>query len=108
MFRQISRENRNAHFYSITFFFRKSDVQDINLLNIVEPGRPQMAIWRTRTTSRLPKAIHKPSECKIRIAFPLQQWLHESASMLCYTQIAFLVQIPLFLCYITIHLAYNE
>jgi hypothetical protein len=67
-----------------------------------------MTIWRTRTNSRLPKAINKPLECIILIAFPLQQWLHESASMLCYTQIASLVQIPLFLSYINIHIAYNE
>jgi hypothetical protein len=67
-----------------------------------------MTIWRTCTACWLPKAINKPCECIILIAFPLQQLLHESASMLCYTQIAALVLMPLLFSCITIHLAYNE
>jgi hypothetical protein len=39
----------------------------------------------------IPKATNTYSEYVIHIAFPLQQWLHERASMLCYTCIARLV-----------------
>ena len=51
--------------------------------NIVEPGWPQMIIqygacWRATNTH---------SEYVILIAFPLQQWFHERASMLRYTYI---------------------
>ena len=38
-----------------------------------------------------PKATNTHSEYVILIAFPLQQWLHERASMLRYTCIACLV-----------------
>jgi hypothetical protein len=65
--------------------------------NIVEPDGPQMTIWRTHLTCWLPKATNTHSEYVILIVFPLQQWLHESASMLCYTYSARLVtEYPLF------------
>jgi hypothetical protein len=44
------------------------------------------------------------TSCVILLAFPLQQWLHENASMLCYTYIAFLV-IPLNYVIITVMLS---
>ena len=50
--------------------------------NIVERGRPQMTIWRMRI------ACWKPKACVIFIAFPLQQWIHERVSLLCYTYVA--------------------
>jgi hypothetical protein len=37
-----SRENRNTHFMFNNFFFKRSVYE----INIVEPDRPQMAIWR--------------------------------------------------------------
>jgi hypothetical protein len=52
-------------------------------MNIVEPGRPQMTIWRMRIAWWIPKVTNTHSGCAIRIAFPLQQ-LHELASMLRY------------------------
>jgi len=42
--------------------------------NVVEPDR-QIACWTT-------KARKMPSEFVIRIAFPVQQWLHERVSLL--------------------------
>jgi len=42
------------------------------------------ACWITKTTNRR-------LEYAILIVFPLQQWLHESASMLCYMYFACLV-----------------
>jgi hypothetical protein len=50
--------------------------------NMVEPDRPQMTIWRMRMARWIPKATNTHSEYVILIAFPLQQWLHERASML--------------------------
>ena len=44
-------------------------------------GRMHIACWMT-------KATNTHSEYVILIAFPLQQWLHERASMLRYTYIA--------------------
>jgi hypothetical protein len=56
--------------------------------NVVQSGRPQMTIWRMRIACWKPKATNSHSEYVILTAFPLQQWLHESASMLRYTYIA--------------------
>jgi hypothetical protein len=107
MFRQICRENRNARFVFNNFFSRKSAVYEIMSINIVQPGRPQMTIWRTRIACWIPKATNKPSECTITYCISLQQRLHESASMLRDKQIASLVQIPLFSSHSTDHLTYN-
>ena len=54
----------------------------------VEPGRPQMTLWRMRITCCIPKATNTLSESVILIDFPLPQWLHVRASVLCYTCIA--------------------
>jgi len=40
------------------FFFRKSCRLWNNVENIVEPGRPQMTIWRIRIACWIPKATH--------------------------------------------------
>jgi len=65
--------------------------------NIVEPGRPQVTIWRMRIACGIPKAKNTLSEYVILIAFTLQQWMHErSSSMLRYTYFACLVS-PVFL-----------
>jgi hypothetical protein len=63
--------------------------------NIVEPGRPQVTIWRMRIACGIPMAINKLSEYVILIAFILQQWMHERSSVLRYTCIACLVS-PVF------------
>jgi hypothetical protein len=56
--------------------------------NMVEPDRPQM---KTRIAYWIPKATNTHSEYVLLIAFSLQQWLHERASVLRYTYIASLV-----------------
>jgi len=53
--------------------------------NIVERGRPQMAIWRIRFACWIPKATNTHLQYVIFTAFPLLQWLHERASTLRYT-----------------------
>ena len=50
-----------------------------------------MAIWRMRVACWIPKATITHWEYVIIVTFPLQQWLHERASMLRYTNIACLV-----------------
>jgi hypothetical protein len=40
----------------------------------------------------IPKSKNTESEYVIIIAFPLEQWLHERSSVLCYTYIACLVK----------------
>jgi hypothetical protein len=50
--------------------------------DIVEPDRTQMIIWRKGISCWIPKATETLSEYETRIPLPLQQWLHESASML--------------------------
>ena len=57
--------------------------------NIVEPGRPQMTIWRLRIACWMPKAKNKHPEYGIIIDFLLQQWLQESTSMLRYTTLLY-------------------
>jgi len=42
----------------------------------VEPGKPQMTIWRMRITCSIPKSTNKHSEHEILIDFQLQQWLY--------------------------------
>ena len=60
-------------------------VYEIMWKNTVEWGRPQMTIWRTRIACWIPKATDTHTDCVILVAFLLQQWLHEHASMLRYT-----------------------
>jgi len=55
------------------------------------PGRPQMKIWRMRIACWRPKVTDAHAEYVKLIAFPLQQWLHERASMLRCTYIACVV-----------------
>jgi hypothetical protein len=50
-----------------------------------------MIIWRVRIACWIPKVTYRLSEYVILIAFPLQQCLHERASVLRYTYIACLV-----------------
>ena len=76
---------------SITFLFLLENrvVYEITWINTVEPGRPQMTIDHMRIARWIPKATNSFLEYVIFIVFPLQQWLHESASMLCYTHNAY-------------------
>jgi len=59
--------------------------------DVVQPDRPQMAIWRMRILCRLTKLTDTLSECIILIAGGLQQWIRDSASLLHYTCIVCLV-----------------
>jgi len=50
-----------------------------------------MAIWPMRIGCCVPRATNTHSSCVIHIAFPLQEWFDERASMLSYTYIDCLV-----------------
>jgi len=64
------------------FFYENQAVYGIMWKNTVQPDRPQMTIWRMRAACLIAKATDKHSVYVILIALPLQQWLHERASML--------------------------
>ena len=52
-----------------------------------------MTIWRMRVACWIPKATKTRSEYVILIAFPLQQWLQEHASVLRHTYTARIVML---------------
>ena len=70
---------------SVIFFFLNRAVYETMWQNAVQPDGPQMTIWRMRIARWIPKATNTHSHYVIIIAFPLQQWLHERASLLRYT-----------------------
>jgi len=76
-------------------FFENLAVYETRWKNTVEPGRPQMTTWRMRIVCWIHTAPNTHSEYVIRIAFPPQQHLHESASMLRHIFFACLVTIKM-------------
>ena len=82
------KENPNTHFLVENCAF-----YEIKWENNVQPDTLQMTIWRMGIACWISEATDTHSDYVILIDFPLQQWLHESASMLCYMYIAFLVVI---------------
>jgi len=81
MFRdKICRDNQNIHFVLFSnFFFENLTIYEIMWKNIVERGRP---LWRMRIACWIPKATDTHLGRIIAIAFSLQQWLDELASIL--------------------------
>jgi len=73
-------------------FIRIRAVYETLWINVLEPVRPQMTIWRMRIASYILKATNALSEYVIRITLPLQQWLHERTSMLRFTYIVCLFE----------------
>jgi len=78
---------------SVNFFFFSEylAVYETMWKNIAEPHWPQFTIGRKRIACWKPKATNTHSGYVILIAFSLQQWLHERASVLRYTYITSLV-----------------
>jgi hypothetical protein len=76
------------------------------LKNTVERDRPHMTVWRRRIARWITKATNTNSEYVILIAFPLQQWLHERASLLRYT-LFFRVEVRLFASYCSVKWAHR-
>ena len=95
---EVVEKIKTSILFSVTFFRKSCRLCD-NVEKYFRAGRPQMAIWHMRIACWMPKATnthththtHTHTGCVILIAFPLQQWLHEHASMLRVTYIACLV-----------------
>jgi len=91
----MQRKSKHIFFCAVTFFFfpppENRAFYEIMWKNIVEQGRSQMTIWRMRIACWIPKAKNTHLQYVILIAFPLQQWLHERASLLRYMYMVCLV-----------------
>jgi len=77
-------ENQNTHFVFSIFLSKMYHLWD----NVESPGITRQTtdvIRRMRIASCITKATNTQSEYVIFVPFPLQQCLHECASMLCYT-----------------------
>jgi len=85
------RETRNTCFIVNDFFSENHTAYDIMWKNIEERGRPQMTIWHMLILCWITKATNTHTGCVILVTFPMQQWLHERASVLRYAYIAWLV-----------------
>jgi hypothetical protein len=82
VFQTIAVENLGTDILcSITCFRKSYRFYEIMWKNIVQPLRPQMTIWRMRIACWIPKATNTDLGIAILIAFPLQQWSHENASL---------------------------
>ena len=84
-------EKIKTHILCSVKFFDSRAVYEIMWKNFLVPDSSQMTIWRMLIACWIRKATNTHSEYVILIAFPLQQWLHESASVLRYTYSACLV-----------------
>jgi len=82
--KKVVKENQNIHLYLLLFFFQNRAVYEKMSKNIVDGGRPQMTIWLSHVACWIPETTDTHSEYVIAIVFPLQQWLHEGKSLLCY------------------------
>jgi hypothetical protein len=82
MFQTKVVEKIKTHFMSNNFFFSKIVLFMRYAKNIAESDRPQLTIRRIRIACWIHKAIDTHSEYVILIAFPLQQWLRELASLI--------------------------
>jgi hypothetical protein len=81
------REYQNTQFVFSKFFFENLAFYEIMWENIVERGRPQMAIKPMGIANQIPNITNKHSEYVILITLHRQQWLRKHPSMLGYTYI---------------------
>ena len=88
MFQTKVVEKIKTHNLCSITFLENLTLYEIKWKSIVEPERPQMTLWRMCIASCVPKATDTHSEYVTLTAFPLQQRLQESASLLRLTYIA--------------------
>jgi len=80
-----------THFLCSIIFLNRA-LLEIRWRDIVDPNRPQMAIWRMCVTCwYLSLRTHPLRICMILIAYPLRQRLKEHTLLLRYTYIAWVV-----------------
>jgi len=73
-------ENQNTHFMFNNFLFSENRaVYETMSIHALKRGRPQLTIQRMRIECRIPTTTNTHSEYVTRIAFLLQQRLHERA-----------------------------
>ena len=84
-------EKIKTHIFSSVTFSKNPAVYEIMRKKSVQPGRPQTTIWRMHIACWIPTAKSTDAKYVVLIAFPLQYWLHERASILHYTYNACLV-----------------
>ena len=77
-----------THILCSANFFDNRAVYEIMWKNIEERGRTQTTLWSIRIACWIPKATNTQSEYVILIAFSVQEWLQERASVLRYMFIA--------------------
>jgi hypothetical protein len=82
MFHTKVVETIKTHILCLIFLFENRTVYQIMWKNIVVPDKPQMTIWRMRIACWITKAKGTHSEYVTLIASPMQQRLHERASVL--------------------------
>jgi hypothetical protein len=87
------REKQNTHFMYSIFLFRKSFLLWDNVEKYCTAGQAtdDNMIWRTLFACWITKATNMHWEYVVFIPFPQQRCLHERASILRYTHIAYLV-----------------
>jgi hypothetical protein len=79
-------ETTGTHLTFYKSLFETLAVYEITRKNTIQPGRSQMTIWHMSIAYWKPMATNKHSVYVILIAFSTgKKWLHERASMLCYT-----------------------
>jgi hypothetical protein len=78
---------------SVTLFPENRDIYEAMCKNCVDLGGRHIIKKKTYIARRITNATNTPSEYVILIAFPLQQWLYERASILSYMYIACLVNL---------------
>jgi hypothetical protein len=84
IFRTNIVEKIRTHILCSVTFFENRAVYEIMWKNILQRGRSQMAMAHAHCMLDT-NATNTHTSCVIFIAFPLQQWLQEHASMLRYT-----------------------
>ena len=95
--------------FHIQFFFPENRaVYEIMWKNMVEPDKTGMTIQRMRFSYWMTKVTDTHSQCVILIAFPLQNWLRERASMLRYRPMYFAYLVPVLLLANTLELPLKE
>jgi hypothetical protein len=83
-------EKIKTHFVFSKLFSENHGLCQKMWKNVVDRGKPQMTIWRIRVVCWWAKATNTRSQYVILIVLPLQQWLHESPSLLRHSTLLFL------------------
>jgi hypothetical protein len=82
----LHRNSKHTFYVQWSFsFFEKHTVYEIMWKNVVERDKSQLIILSRRIACWIPKATNTYTQYVISVASQQQQWLHERASMLCYT-----------------------